>query len=89
MPQRRNAVKQLRVDAKRKSRNLLRKKKFKDALKTVKKSIEVKDLDKAKTELITAQKAIDKAQAKGVIHKNKAARLKSRVAAKLNAATAA
>lgn len=84
MPQRRNAVKQLRVDATRKSRNLLRKKKFKDALKDVKKSIEAKDLDTAKAGMPKAYKALDKAAAKGVIHKNKAARLKSRITAQLN-----
>lgn len=86
MPQRRNAAKQLRVDAKRKSRNLLRKKKFKDALKVVKKSVEAKDLDTAKAGLVKAYKELDKAAAKGVIHKNKAARLKSRITAQLNAA---
>ena len=37
----------------------------------------------------TAVKRIDKAAAKGVIHKNQAARRKSRLAKKLNAARAA
>lgn len=86
MPQRRNAVKQLRVDAKRKSRNLLRKKKFKDALKVIKKSVEAKELDTAKAGLAKAYKELDKAAAKGVIHKNKAARLKSRICTKINSA---
>jgi small subunit ribosomal protein S20 len=46
------------------------------------------DAAKVGTELTAAAKKLDKAAAKGVIHKNKAARMKSRLARKANAATA-
>ena len=40
------------------------------------------------TEVTAAAKKLDKAAAKGVIHKNKAARMKSRLAKKANATAA-
>ncbi len=46
-----------------------------------------KEVEESKEELLTdAQKTLDKAAAKGVIHKNKASRLKSRWSRKLNRA---
>jgi small subunit ribosomal protein S20 len=43
------------------------------------------DAAKASTELVSAAQKLDKAAARGVIHKNKASRLKSRMAKKVNA----
>lgn len=40
--------------------------------------------DGAKEKLATATKALDKAAAKGIVHKNKAANQKSRLAKRLN-----
>lgn len=78
MPQRKNAVKQLKVDTRRKAENNLRKKKMKEAQKEA--------VKKGGTEAVNkAYKAIDKASAKGSIHKNKAARLKSNLAKKTKA----
>lgn len=88
MPQRKNAIKQLKVDDRRRSTNNLRKKKVKEAVKTVKKAVEAKDLDTAKAGIAKAYKQLDKAGAKGAIHKNKVARLKSRMVKKVNNATA-
>ncbi|WP_461205571.1 30S ribosomal protein S20 [Clostridium sp. DL1XJH146] len=66
----------------------LRNKMIKSALKTqVKKyesALEAKDLGVAKTELTSCIKALDMAASKGILHKNKAARTKSRLSAKLN-----
>ena len=72
-----SAVKALKQSRARRERNLLKKK----ALKTVvKKTSDVKDMPKA-------QSTIDKIAKTGYIHKNKAARLKSRLAKRLKTAT--
>jgi len=47
------------------------------------------DSGKAKTELVAAAKQLDKAASRKSIHKNKAARLKSRLAKRLNKAASA
>jgi small subunit ribosomal protein S20 len=46
-------------------------------------AVKANDLTKAAAELPSAAKRLDQAAAKGVIHKNKAARLKSRLAKKI------
>lgn len=70
----------------------LRNKMIKSALKTtVKKffvAVEGGNAEEAKTTFVAAVKALDMAASKGIIHKNKAARSKSRLAAKLNGLTA-
>lgn len=70
----------------------LRNKIIKSALKTTIKKFEVAvvdgNLDNSKVAFVSATKALDMAASKGVIHKNKAARTKSRLAAKLNALNA-
>lgn len=72
MPKTKSAKKKLRQDKKRTQRNLAYKKAYKIAIKKAKKT--------QKEELIKeAYSKIDKAAKKGVIHKNKAARLKSRL----------
>lgn len=61
---------------------------IKSALKTVIKkyltAIETGKVEEAKVELTSTVKALDMAASKGVIHKNKASRTKSRLVAKLN-----
>ena len=44
------------------------------------------NLDEAKKEMITAQEKLDRAATRRVIHKNKAARVKSRLSKALKAA---
>ena len=51
----------------------------KNIIKETEKAIEAKDNNKAKDCLVKAQKTIDKAQAKGLVTKNTAAREKSRL----------
>lgn len=67
----------------------LRNKMIKSALKTAIKKFEVavtaNNAEEAKATFVKAVKALDMATAKGVVHKNMAARKKSRLAAKLNA----
>jgi len=78
MPIIKSAKKKLRQDKKRTARNETYKKNYKEAVKAV---LEKKGKDVKKT-LKKAYSKIDKAAKKGIIHKNKAARLKSRVARK-------
>lgn len=71
MPNIKSAKKKLRQDAKRTKSNMTYKKTL---VKTVKNMGKMKSKD-----LKSAHSIIDKAAKKGVIHKNKAARLKSRI----------
>lgn len=70
----------------------LKNKMLKSALKTVIKKFEVavtaNNAEEAKTNYVNVVKSLDMAASKGVIHKNKAARAKSRLAVKLNALNA-
>ena len=70
MPVTKQAKKKLRKDIKRTKANLKIKINFKKTLKKTKKSLSIKDINEA-------NKVIDQASKKGLIHKNKAARLKS------------
>jgi small subunit ribosomal protein S20 len=73
MPVTKQARKKLRKDRKREVKNDILRASYKKAVKTTKKSATDKKLS-------AATKVIDKAAKKGIIHKNKAARLKSRLA---------
>ncbi|MEK9175886.1 MAG: 30S ribosomal protein S20 [Patescibacteria group bacterium] len=73
MPVTKQAKKKLRKDIKREKENLKLKNQFKRAVKNTKKSPTPKKVSEA-------NKIIDKAAKKNIIHKNKAARLKSRLA---------
>jgi small subunit ribosomal protein S20 len=75
MPITKSAKKKLRKDLKRTEENLKLKKTYK---KTVKKTRE----NPNKKNLTEANKVLDKAAKKGIIHKNKAARMKSRLSKK-------
>ncbi len=70
----------------------LRNRMIKSALKTTLKKFEIAlasgNVETAKTAYISAGRALDMAASKGVIHKNMAARKKSRLALKLNALSA-
>ncbi|MFD3157599.1 30S ribosomal protein S20 [Haloimpatiens sp. FM7330] len=70
----------------------LRNKMIKSALKTQIKKFEAaisnKNVEEATAELKATIKALDMATSKGILHVNKAARRKSRLAAKLNALNA-
>ncbi len=73
MPVTKQAKKKLRKDRKREKENLKLKTEYKKSVKKTGKSPTPKNLS-------TSSKVIDKAAKKGLIHKNKAARLKSRLA---------
>lgn len=80
-----SAKKRIRTSAKSRVLNLKRKRvyksKIKDILKKIKGQVDVKEIQ---GEVGVAHKAIDKAAGKGTIHKNKAARLKSRLAKQIS-----
>ena len=79
MPQRKSAKKDLKQNKKRKLRNLKVKDTVKAAIKKFKRSLASKDDTSKKQSLINMCKTLDKAATKNVIHKNKAARKKSRL----------
>jgi small subunit ribosomal protein S20 len=89
MPHTESAWKRLRQADKRRRRNRTVAKSIKEKRKEL--TVALKGTDEAAktTQTKVVQQALDRAATKGYIHKNKAARLKSRVAKKLKAQTAA
>jgi small subunit ribosomal protein S20 len=89
MPHTPSAWKRLRQTEKRKKRNRTWAKVLKKEVREVNDALKANDAATAATELVSATKKLDSAADKGIIHKNKAARLKSRMAKKINKAKAA
>lgn len=83
MPHTKSAKKRLRQNLKRRARNRAVKSALRTQVRKVREAIEAGDLAKAEAEFRLAAKKADQAAAKGVIHRNKAARIKSRLAAKI------
>lgn len=83
MPNTKSAQKAMRVSQRRRVINLATIGKYKDAVKTVRQAVAGKKKDEAQTVLAGAYKQLDKAVKKRMIKKNKAARLKSRLARSL------
>lgn len=88
MPNKANAKKALRQDAKRYGRNKLAKAELKSLRIKFRKTITAKKLDEAAELAKTISKKLDKMQARGVLKKNTVARNKSRIMSKLNLAKA-
>ena len=80
MPITSSAKKALRQNRTRRARNVIRKEAYKKAVTTYRKLILAKKIDEAKAALVTAFKSLDKAARTKIIKKNKADRLKSRLA---------
>lgn len=83
-----SAKKRVRQGVKRRARNRHRKETIKESVKTYTAAVASGALDKAATLLNEAVKRLDKVAAKGTIHKNAAARKRSRLTRGLNAARA-
>jgi len=77
-------IKRNRQNLKRRELNRVFRGSARTALRNARIAIEGGDLEKARTATMIATKALDKAAAKGIIHKNKAARQKSRLVQRLN-----
>lgn len=86
MPNINSAKKRLRQSIVRRSRNRAAKATLKTHIKKVRSEIEAGNLDGAATAFRMAQIRLDQAAGKRVIHKNAAARLKSRLSAAILAA---
>lgn len=80
-----SAKKRIRVIEKKTLQNRMVKSALKTAIKKFETAVAANAAEEAKTTFVAAVKALDMATSKGVIHKNMAARKKSRLAAKLNA----
>ncbi|OGZ01390.1 MAG: 30S ribosomal protein S20 [Candidatus Liptonbacteria bacterium RIFCSPLOWO2_01_FULL_56_20] len=80
MPITRSAKKALRQNLRRRAQNLSRKEAAKKTAKLYRKLVADNRLEEASKQLSLAYKALDKAAKTDVINKNKASRLKSRLA---------
>lgn len=85
MPNIKASIKSMKVDAKRRARNIFEKTRMKKAQKLVLAAIAAGDTAEAQKLLPAAHKAIDQAAANNTIHKNAAARKKSKLTLKVNA----
>ena len=84
MPQIKSNIKTMKVDAARHAKNAQVKSSVKTAIRRTVEAISAGDAENVKTAFEHASSVIDSAASKGVLHKNNAARKKSRLAAKVN-----
>lgn len=87
MPNIKSAIKRVEVTRKRTVRNTRIKSALKTTIRRFEEAMRDADRDEAGLRLKRAIVAIDKAVTKGVLHKNAAARKKSRLARKFNKST--
>jgi len=88
MPGSKSVSKAARSAERKRLRNRLVRSSTKTCISKVRRLINAGGLDLAQQEVLTAISSIDKAVNKGVFHRNKGARLKSRLIRKLNAVAA-
>ncbi len=88
MPNIKSAIKRVSVIEKKTLRNNMIKSEYKTAIKRFEEALNNKNIEDATKLFSVATKKIDQACSKGVIVKNTAARKKSNLAKKLNAANA-
>ncbi|HET9567522.1 MAG TPA: 30S ribosomal protein S20 [Vicinamibacterales bacterium] len=83
-----SALKANRQNIKRREHNRTMRSKLRTALKSIRASLDAKDLTAAKAALNQTVSLVDKMATKGMIHSNTAGRYKSRLAARLQKASA-
>ena len=83
-----SAIKRARQNVKRRQHNASARSMYRTYVKNVLKAVEAGDQEAARVAYAKAQPIIDKAAGKGLIHKNKAARIKSRLSAHVKAMAA-
>lgn len=83
-----SAIKRARQNIKRREQNASARSKYRTYVKNVLKAVEAGSKESAREAYAKAQPMIDKAAGKGLIHKNKAARIKSRLSARIKAMAA-
>lgn len=85
MPNIKSAKKRAEIAVERRKVNMMRRSALKSSLRKAASSITAGGFEEAKAAVISAIKSLDTAVTKGIIHKNQAARRKSRLTKKLNA----
>lgn len=85
MPNIKSAIRRVKTDARDRDYNKSVKSRVRTALKKVLETVDT-DLPAAEAAYLSLTVNADKAAGKGVIHKNKAARIKSRLAKRINKA---
>lgn len=80
-----SAIKRARQNIKRRQHNASARSMYRTYVKNVLKAVEAGNQELARDAYAKAQPVIDKAAGKGLIHKNKAARIKSRLSARVKA----
>ncbi len=80
-----SALKANRQNVKRREHNRQMRSRLRSALKSIRASLDAKDLVGAKAALSKTVSIVDKMATKGIIHRNTAGRYKSRLAARLKA----
>ena len=80
-----SAKKRVRQNLKRRARNRARKEQIKEQVKAFNAALTSGDMAKAEAELNKVAQRLDRVASKGTIHKNTAARKRSRLAKRLNA----
>ena len=80
----RSAIKQIRSSARKRERNQVFRSRARTLINKTRKLIAEGKIEEAREEAQLAIVALDKAAQKGIIHKNKAARCKSRLMKRLN-----
>ena len=81
-----SAIKRVRSSEKKRLRNRQFRTEARTYIKKARTQIEAGELDEAQKSVAEAVRALDKAAEKGIIHKNNAARRKSRLTSQLNQA---
>lgn len=88
MPNIKSAIKRTKTNEKSRLLNASQKSSLRTAVKQADQAVLGTDIEAAKEAIAAAQRKLDKAVTKGLIHRNAAARKKSRLAKKLNALSA-
>jgi small subunit ribosomal protein S20 len=89
MPNIKSAIKRVKTSEKRRALNASQKSALRTSIKSFDTAFATSNVEEAKSALLAASKKLDKAVTKGLIHKNAAARKKSRLAKKFNALSTA
>jgi len=88
LPNLKSAKKRMRSSKRKQKRNQLVRGKFRGAIRKANRLIDSENAEEAYEAIQAAYRELDRAAVKGVIHKNKAARHKSRLMEKYNELTA-
>ncbi|MEA1950335.1 MAG: 30S ribosomal protein S20 [Planctomycetota bacterium] len=85
MPNTKSANKRLRQNVVRRTHNRSIKRAVRSQIRKVREAVQAGSVDLAETEFHLVAKKLDRAAARNIIHRNSAARLKSRLSAKIKA----